>query len=148
MSQFGAEKFTTRSREAIEAAQLSATTTGNSHTEPIHLLVALLRQEDGTARNLVTKAGVDASVVSREIDVRATLAKVTLGEADAAIVYRSDVRSAADKVTGIEIPAAQNTVLGYPLVELTSTPATAAFATYLKGAEGRKALQAAGFESP
>lgn len=100
------------------------------------------------ADGILTKAGVDASVVSREIDVRATLAKVTLGEADAAIVYRSDVRSAADKVTGIEIPAAQNTVLGYPLVELTSTPATAAFATYLKGAEGRKALQAAGFESP
>src|SRR6478735_3727147 len=50
MSQFGAEKFTTRSREAIEAAQLSATTAGNTNTEPIHLLVALLRQVDGTAR--------------------------------------------------------------------------------------------------
>ena len=57
LSQFGAEKFTTRSREVIEAAQLSATTGGNTQTEPIHLLVALLRQEDGTARNLVTKAG-------------------------------------------------------------------------------------------
>ena len=42
MSQFGADKFTTRSREAIEAAQLSATTAGNTNTEPIHLLVALL----------------------------------------------------------------------------------------------------------
>ncbi|GAB3198768.1 ATP-dependent chaperone ClpB [Nocardioides hungaricus] len=63
MSQFGAEKFTTRSREAIEAAQLSATTAGNTHTEPIHLLVALLRQEDGTARNLVAKAGVDATAL-------------------------------------------------------------------------------------
>src|SRR6476469_10961481 len=60
MSQFGAEKFTTRSREAIEAAQLAATTAGNTATEPIHLLVALLRQADGTARNLVAKAGVDA----------------------------------------------------------------------------------------
>ena len=57
MSTFGAEKFTTRSREAVEAAQLSATTAGNTATEPIHLLVALLRQTDGTARNLVTKAG-------------------------------------------------------------------------------------------
>jgi ATP-dependent Clp protease ATP-binding subunit ClpB len=59
MSQFGAEKFTTRSREAIEAAQLSATTAGNIHTEPIHLLVALLLQEEGTAANLVARAGVD-----------------------------------------------------------------------------------------
>ncbi|HQR27435.1 MAG TPA: ATP-dependent chaperone ClpB [Nocardioides sp.] len=64
MSQFGAEKFTTRSREVIEAAQLSATTAGNTATEPIHLLVALLRQEDGTARNLVAKAGVDAALLT------------------------------------------------------------------------------------
>ncbi len=60
MSQFGAEKFTTRSREVIEAAQLAATTAGNTVTEPAHLLVALLRQDGGTARALVTKAGVDA----------------------------------------------------------------------------------------
>ncbi len=59
MSQFGAEKFTTRSREAIETAQRLATTSGHSHTEPIHLLVALLGQEDGIARSLVTKAGID-----------------------------------------------------------------------------------------
>ncbi|WP_372727318.1 ATP-dependent chaperone ClpB [Nocardioides sp.] len=59
MSQFGADKFTTRSREVIEAAQLAATTGGNTATEPIHLLVALLRQQEGTARTLVTKSGAD-----------------------------------------------------------------------------------------
>ena len=64
MSQFGAEKFTTRSREVIEAAQLSATTGGNTNTEPIHLLVALLKQQDGTARTIVAKAGVDADVLT------------------------------------------------------------------------------------
>ena len=57
MSQFGAEKFTTRSREAIETAQLAATTAGNTQTEPVHLLAALLRDADGTARQLVGKAG-------------------------------------------------------------------------------------------
>ena len=61
MSQFGADKFTTRSRQAIEAAQLAATTAGNSTIEPIHLLVALLREVDGSARNLVTKCGVEAA---------------------------------------------------------------------------------------
>ncbi|GAA1946899.1 ATP-dependent chaperone ClpB [Nocardioides panacihumi] len=61
MSQFGVEKFTNRSREAIEAAQLSATTAGNTSTEPIHLLVALLLQPDGTAANLVAKSGADAA---------------------------------------------------------------------------------------
>ncbi len=60
MSQFGAEKFTSRSREVIEAAQLAATTGGNTHTEPVHLLVALLQQEGGTTRGMVTKAGVEA----------------------------------------------------------------------------------------
>ncbi len=60
MSQFGAERFTTRSREAVETAQRSATTAGNTHTEPVHLLLALLRQDGGTARTLVGKAGVDA----------------------------------------------------------------------------------------
>src|SRR3546814_2702010 len=64
MSTFGADKFTTRSREAIEAAQLSATTGGHTQTEPIHLLVALLREQEGTARNLVTKAGVDADALT------------------------------------------------------------------------------------
>ncbi|MDH2413249.1 ATP-dependent chaperone ClpB [Nocardioides sp. CER19] len=63
MSQFGVEKFTNRSREAIEAAQLSATTAGNTATEPIHLLVALLLQQDGTAANLVTKSGADAAAL-------------------------------------------------------------------------------------
>ncbi|MBD3948007.1 ATP-dependent chaperone ClpB [Nocardioides ganghwensis] len=63
MSAFGAEKFTTRSREVVEAAQLAATTGGNIHTEPIHLLVALLKQEDGATRSLVQKAGVDPATL-------------------------------------------------------------------------------------
>ncbi len=63
MSAFGAEKFTTRSREVVEAAQLVATTGGNTYTEPVHLLVALLRQDDGTSRSLVQKAGVDPATL-------------------------------------------------------------------------------------
>ncbi len=63
MSQFGADKFTTRSREAIEAAQLAATTAGNTNVDPIHLLVALLLQQDGIAASLVAKTGTDVSSV-------------------------------------------------------------------------------------
>ncbi|KQP65544.1 ATP-dependent chaperone ClpB [Nocardioides sp. Leaf285] len=78
MSQFGADKFTTRSREAIEAAQLSATTAGNSVTEPVHLLVALLRQGDGVTRSLVTKAGVDAAALTSTAEgVMAALPKAS-----------------------------------------------------------------------
>jgi len=65
MSQFGADKFTTRSREAIEAAQLAATTAGNTTIEPIHLLVALLLQEGGTAASMIAKAGADPAPLVR-----------------------------------------------------------------------------------
>ena len=68
MSQFGAEKFTTRSREAIETAQLAATTAGNTQTEPMHLLAALLRDADGTARQLVGKAGADAAPLAAQAE--------------------------------------------------------------------------------
>jgi ATP-dependent Clp protease ATP-binding subunit ClpB len=68
MSQFGAEKFTTRSREAIETAQLAATTAGHTQTEPVHLLAALLREADGTARQLVAKSGADAATLSAQAE--------------------------------------------------------------------------------
>ena len=68
MSQFGAEKFTTRSREAIETGQLAATTAGNTQTEPVHLLAALLRDVDGTARQLVGKAGADAAALAAQAE--------------------------------------------------------------------------------
>ncbi|WP_322920350.1 ATP-dependent chaperone ClpB [Nocardioides renjunii] len=78
MSQFGAEKFTTRSREVIEAAQLAATTGGNTNTEPIHLLVALLQQEDGATRSLVQKAGVDAAdLLAKAVRVQRALPSAT-----------------------------------------------------------------------
>jgi len=71
MSQFGADKFTTRSREVIEAAQVAATTAGNTATEPTHLLLALMRQQDGTARTLIGKAGVDANLLTARIEALA-----------------------------------------------------------------------------
>lgn len=97
------------------------------------------------ADGILKKAGVNPHVVSRELDVKATLAKVMLGEADAAIVYHSDVVSAGAKVTGVEIPPAQNTTLKYPLVTLGTGKAASAFAAYLSGPAGEAALAKAGF---
>ena len=94
MSQFGAEKFTTRSREAIEAAQLSATTAGNTHTEPVHLLVALLRDPEGTSRNLVTKAGVDVAALT----ARAETAMTALPRATGATVQQPAASAALTRV--------------------------------------------------
>ena len=94
MSQFGAEKFTTRSREAIEAAQLSATTAGNTHTEPVHLLVALLRDPEGTSRNLVTKAGVDVAGLT----ARSETAMTALPRATGATVQQPAASNALTRV--------------------------------------------------
>ena len=94
MSQFGAEKFTTRSREAIEAAQLSATTAGNTTTEPIHLLVALLRQQEGTARTMITKAGVDAGALTAQAET----ALAALPSASGATVQQPAASAALTRV--------------------------------------------------
>jgi ATP-dependent Clp protease ATP-binding subunit ClpB len=94
MSQFGAEKFTTRSRAAIEAAQLAATTAGNTATEPIHVLVALLKDTEGTAGTLVTKAGVDP----RTLTAQAEAVQAALPRASGTTVQQPGASSALTRV--------------------------------------------------
>ena len=94
MSQFGADKFTTRSREVIETAQVAATKSGHSSTEPIHLLVALLGQEEGTARTLVTKAGADVDLLT----MRAEAVLAALPQATGATVQQPGASPALTRV--------------------------------------------------
>lgn len=100
------------------------------------------------ADEVLERAGVTANVVSREVDVRSTLTKIVLGEADAAIVYHSDVVTAGDRVRGVSIPAGSNSTLDYPLVRLTDRADTSGFADLVAGAAGRRALTDAGFLTP
>ncbi|MDF2091714.1 molybdate ABC transporter substrate-binding protein [Knoellia sp. 3-2P3] len=100
------------------------------------------------ADEVLERAGITPHVVSREVDVKATLAKVRLGEADAAVVYHSDVVSAKGSVHGVPIPEAQNTTLDYPLVWLDADPHTTGFVELARGPAGREALTAAGFLAP
>ncbi|CAN5401176.1 molybdate ABC transporter substrate-binding protein [soil metagenome] len=89
-------------------------------------------------------AAVQANVVSRENDVRAVLAKVQLGEADAGIVYASDAK-------GQPVPPAFQPRIEYPLVVLREArePGLAkAFVALVLGKAGRQALQARGFGVP
>jgi len=71
-----------------------------------------------------------------------------LGEADAAIVYHSDVVSAGGRIRGVQIPASVNQTLDYPLIRLTSDPTTAEFMTYVLSDQGRKRLRDNGFLTP
>ncbi len=93
-------------------------------------------------------ARVEASIVSRELNVRQVLSKVVLGEADAAVVYESDARSASDKVEAISIPEDLNVVAEYPVAVLKATrePALAqAWVDLLLSPDGQAALARAGF---
>jgi molybdate transport system substrate-binding protein len=109
------------------------------------------------ALQILDRAGADfkdkvlANVVSRELNVRQVLAKVTLGEADAGIVYRTDAIAGKDKVVIVEIPAKLNVVAEYPVAVLSNAPQAAAaraFVDLLLSADGQNRLAAAGFVAP
>ncbi|MDL2357756.1 MAG: Clp protease N-terminal domain-containing protein, partial [Pseudomonadota bacterium] len=53
------EKLTTKLQEALSDAQSLAVGNDNQYIEPVHLLVALLNQDDGAARSLLQRAGVN-----------------------------------------------------------------------------------------
>lgn len=94
------------------------------------------------------KAGITVRPVSLELNVTAALGKVTSGEADAAVVYVTDVAGAKGAVTGIDIPPAHNIVASYPVavVRATRNPVAArAFVDQLLHGPGRDALRAHGF---
>src|SRR4051794_1740788 len=59
-------KLTTKSQEAIIDARHRAATAGHPHVEPVHLLLALLAQVDGTARPLLAAVGAPPDAVQRE----------------------------------------------------------------------------------
>ena len=86
-----------------------------------------------------------------EADVKATLSKVTLGEVDAALVYKTDVLAAGDKIEGIDFPEAADAVNDYPIAVLADAPnprAAQAFVDLVQSAAGRKVLAEAGFQLP
>jgi molybdate transport system substrate-binding protein len=95
------------------------------------------------------QARVSLTPVTQEADVKAVLAKVQLDEVDAGIVYVTDVRSAGDRVRGIEIPAAVNASTSYPIAVLRAAPnplAAQAFVDFVRSSRGQQALAEAGFE--
>lgn len=103
------------------------------------------------ATRALAEAGVRLTPVTLEQDVKGALSKVTLGEVDAALVYRTDVRSAAAKVDGVEFPESARAVNDYPLVVLKEAPnptAARAFVAHVRSERGRAVLTDAGFQPP
>ncbi|MEV5927411.1 molybdate ABC transporter substrate-binding protein [Streptomyces cellulosae] len=103
------------------------------------------------ARKALAAAGADVTPDSYEQDVKSALTKVRLKEADAAVVYRTDVTAAGDKVDGVDFPEAAQAVNDYPIARLEDAPNASAaddFVALVTSAEGRKVLGKAGFLAP
>jgi molybdate transport system substrate-binding protein len=93
-------------------------------------------------------AGVTPAPDTQEQDVRAVLTKVSLGEADAGLVYKTDVLSGGVEVEGIDFPEAAQAVNEYPITVLAKAPNAAgaqAFVDYVLADDGQAVLEKYGF---
>jgi molybdate transport system substrate-binding protein len=102
------------------------------------------------SRQLLTAWGVDVTPASLEQNVSAVLTKVAAGEADAGLVYRTDVQG-RDDVESIAPSGADAVVTRSPIAALTASAhpeAAAAFIAFVTGARGREILARHGFGTP
>jgi len=93
-------------------------------------------------------SGVHLSPVSEEASVTDVLGKITSGQADAGLVYATDVQRAGEAVLGIGVPEAADVVNTYPIAFLTDAAdpdAARSFVDFVAGPEARVVLEAAGF---
>ena len=103
------------------------------------------------AQQALEKADVTVKPVSQEDNVKAVVTKVALGEADAGIVYVTDVTAGGDKVEGVDIPQGLNVVATYPIATVKASKAqdkAQAFMDLVLSADGQQVLKEYGFLPP
>ncbi|MFG2818383.1 molybdate ABC transporter substrate-binding protein [Kitasatospora sp. NPDC048365] len=103
------------------------------------------------ANKALDAAGVKLTPVTLEQDVKGALTKVELGEVDASLVYKTDVKADAAKIDGVEFPEAASAVNDYPIAALAkagNANGAAAFVGYIQSADAKKLLAEAGFQTP
>lgn len=96
-------------------------------------------------------SGVNIKPVSEEASVTDVLNKVATGEADAGLVYVTDVKSAGGKVHGVAFPESSVAVNTYPIAALTgskSADLARQFVDLVTSDKGQAVLTAAGFAKP
>lgn len=102
-------------------------------------------------QKVVTAAGLTLDPVSEEQSVTDVLGKVESGEADAGLVYVTDVKGAGDKVEGIAFPESASAVNLYPIAALDDAKHHALaeeFVAFVLGSQGQQVLADAGFAAP
>lgn len=116
--------------------------------------VALCAEEvpcGAAAQKALDAGAVKVSPVTREPDVKGALTKVRMGEVDAALIYRTDAKSAAADVEGIEFDESAKAINDYPIVALKDAPNNAgakAFVAYVLSDKAKAVLTQAGFQAP
>lgn len=146
--------FATNTLQIVVPAGNPARVTGLADLADPHLRVVICAPEVpcGAATAAVEEAAdVVISRDSEEEAVTDVLAKVTSGEADAGVVYVTDVIGAGDEVEGVDIAEADAVVNRYPIgvVDGAAQPGLAQqWIDLVLSADGRAALQAAGFGAP
>ena len=103
------------------------------------------------ATEVFANSNIEVKPATEEVDVKSVLTKVTLDEVDAGLVYVTDVQAAGDKVKGIEIPEAQNSVTSYPIATLKDSKhakEAGEFVDLVLSDDGSQVLTEAGFAQP
>lgn len=101
--------------------------------------------------SLAAAVGLELEPDSREQSVTDVLGKVTAGEAEAGVVYVTDVAAAGDAVEGIDVPEAADVVNTYPIAVVEGSQheeLARAFVELVRGDTGRRVLRDAGFGVP
>lgn len=112
---------------------------------PVVVLAAPEVPAGSYASEALLCVGVDIEPASYEQNVRSVAAKVALGEADAGLVYRTDID---DRLDAVELPADCQVEADYPILAVTDADATESFMTFVTGTAGDAALVDAGFGLP
>ena len=100
---------------------------------------------------MLANAGVSLTPKSLEDKVKGVVTKVIAGEADAGIVFVTDVNAAGNTAEGVQIPAAVNVISEYPAVITKDAPnpaAAQAFVEFVAGPAGQAILATYGFLAP
>lgn len=122
-----------------------------AHPDVVLVLAAEQVPAGRYAREALRRAGIAVTPASLEVDVRAALAKVELGEADASIVYASDIAASDGRAEGITIPVEDNVTAAYPiavLAQAANRSAADAFVAFVLNEDGQTILADYGFASP
>ena len=128
--------------------------TGLADLARAELRIAICEPEvpcGAASERLLTAAGVTAAPDTLTTDVKEATSLVSLGEVDAALIYRTDVAAAGDTVENIEVPEADEVVNDYPVAILVGAPNRAGaqiVVDAITGTPGQAILADAGFLEP